>query len=221
MQNPCDRLRNCELEWLHSPACLGGSDPTEAASEADIRAALHSRLLGAHATDSDTVIIDELGLCRGRVRVDVAVVNGLLHGYEIKSERDSLRRLSTQIEFYGRVLDRATLVVGERHLAKTFKRVPPWWGILRVQACRKGLRFTRIRAGTKNPCRDPRSLVELLWLDSAMALLERCGAAKGTRGKPRRVVWDEVCRQLSENVIAKQVREDLKARAGIRYPRQP
>ena len=32
-----------------------------------------------------TVIIDELGLCRGQVRIDIAVVNGLLHG--MKSSR--------------------------------------------------------------------------------------------------------------------------------------
>lgn len=182
-------------------------------SDADIRAALHSRLLVEHAADADTVIIDELGLCRGKVRVDVAVVNGLLHGYEIKSDRDSLRRLGGQVEFYGRVLDRATLVVGERHLAKTLEIVPSWWGILRVRACTTGLCFRPLRRGSKNPRRDPRSLVELLWLDTAMALLEKRGVASGIRGKPRRIVWDEVCRQLSEDEIAKQVRDNLKARA--------
>jgi len=28
--------------------------------------------------------------------------NGLLHGYEIKSDRDSLRRLATQVDVYGK-----------------------------------------------------------------------------------------------------------------------
>lgn len=61
--------------------------------DADIRSVLRSRLSFQHAAEADTVVIEELGLCRGQVRVDVSVVNGLLHGYEIKSDRDSLRRL--------------------------------------------------------------------------------------------------------------------------------
>ena len=48
------------------------------------------------------MILDELGICRGRVRIDLTVVNGLLHGYEIKSERDTLARLETQADLYGR-----------------------------------------------------------------------------------------------------------------------
>ncbi len=60
--------------------------------DSDIRAVLRSRLFLKHPDEADTVVIEELGLCRGQVRVDVAVVNGLLHGYEIKSDRDSLRR---------------------------------------------------------------------------------------------------------------------------------
>src|SRR6266478_524890 len=77
-----------------------------------IRSALRSRLQNQHAGQSDTAFLEELGLCGGRVRVDIAVVNGLLCGYEIKSDRDTLRRLSTQIDVYGKVLDRAILVVG-------------------------------------------------------------------------------------------------------------
>ena len=92
-------------------------DPAVVPCDVDIRSALRSRLLAKHAADADTVIIDELGVCRGKVRVDVAVVNGMLHGYEIKSDRDNLRRFSGQVDFYGKVLDRATLVVGEKTLS--------------------------------------------------------------------------------------------------------
>src|SRR6266511_802692 len=68
--------------------------------DAAIRPALRERLLRRHATDADTVLIEELGLCRGKVRVDLALVNGSLHGFEIKSDRDSLRRLSAQVGLY-------------------------------------------------------------------------------------------------------------------------
>lgn len=187
-------------------------------SDADIRPALRARLLARHAREADTTIIDELGLCRGQARVDVAVVNGLLHGYEIKSERDSLRRLDSQVEFYGRVLDRATLVVGDRHLTRALSLVPEWWGVLRIHPTAKGLRFKAVRRGRKNLCRNSRSLVELLWLDDAIALLEQRGAARGVRGKPRRIVWDRVCQSFDVDEIATAVRARLKARAATPAP---
>ncbi len=183
-------------------------------SDAEIRPALHALLLAEFAAVPDTVVIEELGVCRGQVRIDVAVVNGVLHGYEIKSDRDSLRRLDTQIDYYGRVLDRATLVAGERHLKHVRDALPPWWGVICVDATAGGLTFKRVRQGRKNPNRDPRSLVELLWLEEAQQLLEQRDAARGVRGKPRRVVWDRVCENLSLDEIAVAVRERLKARVG-------
>ena len=181
--------------------------------DAGIRSALRPWLFLKHADELDTVLIDELGLCRGQVRVDLAVVNGLLHGYEIKSDRDSLRRLAVQVEIYGKVLDRATLVVGERHQAEASNIVPAWWGVLNVYPTAKGLRFKTVRRARKNPRRDPHSLVELLWLDHAIALLQERNAAGGVRGKPRRLVWDRVCSQFGVDEIATAVRTRLKARA--------
>ena len=75
------------------------------------------------------MILNELGLRHGRCRVDVAVVNGSVHGNELKSDRDTLDRLSFQVQTYGKVLDRATLVVGERHAEKAIAMLPDWWGI--------------------------------------------------------------------------------------------
>jgi hypothetical protein len=94
--------------------------------DADVRPALRATLLSRHAGETDTVLIEELGICRGQVRVDLAVVNGELHGYEIKSDRDSLRRLAVQLDFYGKVCDRATLVVAQRHLHHALDVLPAW-----------------------------------------------------------------------------------------------
>ena len=184
--------------------------------DSDIRQALRSSLHRRHAAEADTIVLEELGLCRGQVRVDVAVVNGLLHGYEIKSDRDSLRRLGVQVEIYGKVLDRVTLVVGHRHLAQSLDIVPAWWGVLRVQPIERGLRFKTVRGARDNSCRDPRSLVELLWFDDAIAILEERNAARGVRGKPRRIVWDRVCEHFGVDEIAAAVRVRLKARAASR-----
>lgn len=182
-------------------------------ADSHIRPALRARLLAENAESPDVLIIDELGICRGQARIDVALVNGHIHGFEIKSDRDSLRRLKGQIDFYSRVLDRATLVIGERHLAEALEVLPAWWGVIRVDLTKKGLQFRSIRKGRWNRSRDARALVELLWLDEAIAMLETRDLGKGIRNKPRRLVWDRLCQHFDIDAIAESVRVNLKARS--------
>ncbi len=189
----------------------------ERLSDSAIRSVLRARLQEQDSAP-DTVLIEELGLLRGHVRLDIAVVNGLIHGYEIKSDRDSLRRLRTQVHVYGKILDRATLVVGGRFLSAAPRLVPAWWGLLHAHDSRNGIRIDRLRPARRNPQRDPRMLVELLWLNDAVRLLELRGVARGVRHKPRRVVWDHVCAHFGIDDIASAVRLRLKARAMRRDP---
>ena len=114
-----------------------------------------------------------------------------------------------------KVVDRATLVVGGRHLSETLDMIPRWWGALLVTSGPHGLQFKTMRRGRNNPHRDPRSLVELLWLDDAISLLTRRGATRGVRGKPRGIVWDRVCENFDVHEIAATVRAKLKARAAM------
>lgn len=180
--------------------------------DAEVRPALRSLLRLEHADEEDSVFIEELGFCGGRVRIDLAVVNGRLHGYEIKSDRDTLERLDRQLDIYNRILDRATLVVGERHVDQARALLPAWWGLLRVEARPEGPRFTVIRRGRRNRQRDARALAELLWRDEALALLERQDAAKGVRSKPRYAVWDRLCEHFTLEEISAEVRNCLKTR---------
>lgn len=58
-----------------------------------IREALKRLLENRHAKDKKVRIIEELGVHHGTARIDIAVVNGIMHGYEIKSDQDTLQRL--------------------------------------------------------------------------------------------------------------------------------
>jgi hypothetical protein len=205
--------------WYHLSVQDGMLKRALPPADSEIRPVLRARLLVAHAGEPDTVFLEEMGLCRGRIRVDLTVVNGILHGYEIKSDRDSLDRLPNQVDLYGRVLDRATLVVGERHLEDAIQMVPSWWGVLRVQATRGGPKLVMHRRSRENRDREARSLVELLWRADAVALLEQHGAARGLRRKPRRVVWDHVCKHVELHEIGRAVRAHLKTRT--RTPGHP
>lgn len=179
--------------------------------DCDIRPALRRIVQGSDA--SNTVLIEELGLNKGTVRVDLAVVNGIMHAYEIKSDFDTLRRLATQVEHYGKCFDRVSLVLGPKHLKMARKSVPKWWGLVRVTAGADGPRFCTVRKPRRNPARDARALIELLWRDATLALLERIGAAHGLRSKPRDVLWDQASQRLTLEEIADAVRSHLKANA--------
>lgn len=161
----------------------------------------------------DTILIEELGLCQGRARIDLATVCGVLHGYEIKSNRDRLSRLASQVETYSRVFDRVTLVVGTKHVKAGLQLVPRWWGVLLVRGGIEGALLDPLRPADENPDQDPRALVELLWRDEALELLADHNAAAGVRSKPRPAVWDRVCEVLDLAQIRSAVRYRLRIRA--------
>ena len=182
-------------------------------TEESLRTSLHRLLVSTHENEPDTVLIDELGICRGSARVDLAVVNGEFHGYEIKSDRDSLRRLNIQADLYSRVFDRVTLVCSDRHVSQALAIVPSWWGVLRIVPGTQDPIFKRVRRGRKNPNRDIRALAELLWLEEAVVLLSKRRAIRGMRGRPRADLWDRVCELFKKDELAAAVRAHLKATA--------
>lgn len=165
--------------------------------------------------------MDELGLC-GTVRVDVAVVNGTLSGYELKSDRDTLRRLPMQVEYYSKVLDHATLVVGEGHYERTngVAHLPTWWGIIVASPGPGEALLNEVRAAKMNEHLDPFAIAQLLWRDEALCELEARGAAEGMRSKPRHFLWDRLADLLELDDLRSVVRERLKARATWRQPQQ-
>ena len=99
-------------------------------NDEQIRRQFHRKRLRRHHDDSETVVVDELGLKHGRCRADIAVINGHFIGYEIKSDNDSLRRLPEQIDVYSAVFDRASVIVGEKHACAVKSLIPGWWGLI-------------------------------------------------------------------------------------------
>jgi hypothetical protein len=183
----------------------------------DVRNALHLIELSTHQGERDTMVIDELGLSHGEALVDVAVINGKIHGYEIKSERDTLTRLPRQEPIYSAVLDLATLVVAEIHLKRAAEMVPGWWALKVAHQVKGGpIEFETVRQGEQNPNPDPSEIVKFLWREEALMLLEEMGGAKGVRGKSRFLLYDRICQLLSLEDICEKVRFTLKRRANWR-----
>src|SRR3972149_7855732 len=156
-------------------------------SDTEIRAALHRKKFRALSTRSDTLIIDELGLAHAKVRIDIAVINGSIHGFEIKSAADTLARLPKQLATYEECLEMLTIVCADKHVPEVRKLAPSWCGILKVsQGPRGAIEFTTLRASKKNPNVRAYRLAHLLWRPEAVAVLTRLNASPQLLRRPRK-----------------------------------
>lgn len=180
----------------------------------EIRAELHRRLQLRYGSDPGVRIVDEMSVLTGECRVDVALINGRLEGFEIKSESDSLARLPRQALAFGRVFDRLTMVCAERHLEAAQALLPEWWGIEVAEQRGVRTRIIRKRVARANPAVEPRAVAQLLWRSEALAALEDMDAARGLRSKPRRTLWSALAEAAPRRELRALVREALRARRG-------
>lgn len=182
-----------------------------------LRHALKVKVLARHAKDPETRIIDELGLQHGLARIDIAMVNGIVHGFELKSDQDNLKRLPHQIQIYNSVLDKVTLVVGLRHAREATRLVPDWWGIkIATVASRGAFEFESYRVARTNPSLDPLSVSKLLWREEALILLDELGEAEHVRRKARAMVYARLAEVADLASIRERVRRQLKSRTNWR-----
>lgn len=85
--------------------------------ERTIKAELLTKLWRDGVIDKTTVLTSEYRLQNTGVRADIAVLTNHLTGVEIKSGKDSLKRLKQQMSVYKEYFDRVVLIVAPRHLA--------------------------------------------------------------------------------------------------------
>ena len=190
-----------------------------------IRSELKKQLEEIYKKESDTKIIEELGIIHGEARIDIAVVNGVIHGYELKGDLDTLTRLPNQIKIYNSVLDKVTLVVGKNHLHEAIKIVPEWWGITvaKLAIGDKNISFYNIREAEQNPMPDSVSVAALLWRNEALKILEDINKTTGVRSKTRKVIYQRLTDALDSQTLGQRVRECLRTRvnwrSGLQYTR--
>jgi hypothetical protein len=190
--------------------------------DADVRQVLRNRLEMTHAADEGARVVEELGLCKGTVRADIAVVNGILKGYEIKSKQDTLVRLKTQASVYSQVFDTVTLVLAERHLIKAKSLVPSWWGIevAFLDVSSSAVKLSPVREEQMNPCVDALTLVQLLWRDEVLSILANVLDHQSFSKKPRTFLWEHLAQSMPLCDLKTVVRMSLKTRTGWRVDEQ-
>lgn len=149
-------------------------------------------------------------------RIDALLIADRICGFEIKSDVDSLRRLPRQAAVYGPVLERATLVVGNRHAAAAEAMVPPWWGVLGVKRSRGELMLASRRRGRLNPAVDTFAVATFIPRD----VIVRCLREHGKSGVSKSSI-SELRYLLSETISKTEMltlaRSSMLARTDWRY----
>lgn len=174
----------------------------------DIRNILRNTLLNKYYGDKTSRVVEELDIPTARARIDMAVINGYMHGFEIKSANDTLNRIPTQIEAYTKVFDFLSVVTEVKYEQKLIKLLPDW---VSIYTCNIDGEINLIQKGGRNCQKNAFNIAKLLWRQELITILNDHGIKyrKSDRN------W-LLCEALSNNVeiekLAKLVREIMKQR---------
>lgn len=160
-----------------------------------------------------TVYRREWSIGLGATRIDVAAINGIITGCEVKSAQDNFAHLETQARLYSAVLDTAILVVeGEAASRRASSIIPEWWGLWSASKTDQRVELAVLREPSANPAPDAFSIAQLTWRDEAYRILERRQLAAGLQKATRWRLWRVLADQLPLNLLQREVRETIKAR---------
>ncbi len=177
----------------------------------DIRKALVGHCSGIYHKQGGELVVHELGLAHAKRRVDLAILSDdEIHGYEIKSEKDNLRRLEGQLHIYLQSLHKLTLVVANKHLKHTLKHIPTWIGLIEVNVTLKGfVNLNHYREAQQNPHIDPFILSHLLWRSEVQEILLNNGASPSSLRGSRVVLYRKLLKIIPENQLMKNIKEAM------------
>ncbi len=130
----------------------------------------HKILLGKHSLQT-AVMLNEFRV--GENKADSVILNGTSTVYEIKSERDSLTRLSKQISSYQKVFAKVNIITGENHLDAVCESVPQNIGVLLLT---DRFQISTIREAVDSTDRTiPEAIFDSIQLSEAKRILKTRG----------------------------------------------
>ncbi len=112
-------------------------------------------------------IFEELVIGKSRADAILVKENEIL-GFEIKSDKDSLVRLITQVKNYERFCDKCYIVTGVHYIDRIEDEIPEHWGIYDITKDENGyLHIEMLREAQRNPKERPttklKNQMNLLW----------------------------------------------------------
>ncbi len=180
-----------------------------------IRGPLHLWLQRKFSRHCETEILHELKMPRLSGPVDVAVINGRLCGFEIKSDFDSLSRLPRQVRAFSAIFDEVCVVTTKRHSAAARKIIPKWWK-LAIQSARRGkVSFRTVQKGFNNPSVKPDALLHMLTRKELLSIISGRNINVNARKLRRFEIISFLLGSLQLEDVQYEVRRLLKVRAKI------
>lgn len=183
-------------------------------NDRDVRKLLLLELEKSYGHDPNTRIINELGIDFGASRVDIAVVNGMIHGYEIKSDVDTLERLPRQIWYYNKLFERMTIVSSRKYYDQILTLVPKWWGIKVIS--KDGTRLIQKRKGRKKNNQEKDILLKLLWKKELEEFIDVLGLPKKLKKLRKNQLLEIYSKEADIEAIRMYTYEVLKSRKNWR-----
>lgn len=185
-------------------------------SPTDIRERLRSWVSTNLSNSSEDVLIDELGFVNQQLgktidssfRADLALANGRLVGFEIKSGADTLKRWPSQCEAYFNVFDEVWLCTHGRHLEKALTMTPKKAGVLLVDDLGG---VAMLRAAQRNESLCSYDLSGLLWREELEELCFQNGVVIRTKETKA-----EIRAKVSSNVEIDIIRDFVLTKLKIR-----
>ena len=165
----------------------GGSMSDFNPFEKEIKKVVLNHLLSKGKIKNDTILINELTIDSFARRVDLAtLVDGKIIAYEIKSDADSLYRLSGQLEKYKQYFDKIIVVTTIKHIEKILTMIPnniEVWAVIegKIKIKKRG-KFSNIE--------DKGDYLDLLRVQDMRKLAKKFKIQVGSGGK----------REIKENI---------------------
>lgn len=192
----------------------GSPKPAHPSALKDVDIRVHfQKWLEAQHPEPDTRILHEMKVKAPSARIDIALINGSISGYEIKSDVDTLARLERQAKAFGYVFDNICLVVTDRFAKVAEGSVPDWWGIIHCRPTEERLEFCYLRTPGRNTSAEIGAQIAALSRAECLEILLRTNLADGVRGATKPVIRQALQDRLAPAMLKTEVREALKRRA--------
>lgn len=176
-----------------------------------IRHLLRRTELSKYLNDPHSKVVEEMKIPAANARIDMAVINGHFHGYEIKSASDTLQRLPNQLIAYSYIFDFLTVITEKKYHERISKIIPDWVGLSVCSDKKDEVEIEVIKSGTENLCKNGFFLAKLLWHEELVEVLTE----QQIPFKKKNRNW-LLCETLSQHVetneLSSLVRQKLKQR---------
>ncbi|MDH5548199.1 MAG: sce7726 family protein [Gammaproteobacteria bacterium] len=191
-------------------------------TDIEIRKAFHNKRLISYHNCPKTLVIDELGVSHGQHRIDIAVLNGCIHGYEIKSSKDNLSRLYDQLTAYSKCFEKLSFIVAPNHIDEVLSLAPEWCGvILAEKGARGGIYFSSLRRAKKNPDIEIQAMAHFLWKKETINLLKFLGVEERKIKGARQNLYEALPGLITPSELSVWIKKQFMQREDWRVAQQP